>query len=524
MSDYTIGNGTLLNIANAIRAQEGSSSPIQVSDFANRIANFHLSTSKTGDISNQNTEFYGITANSISSIGNAIKAWDELTGPVSGFAQRILNLNRTWHRPSTWPNYNYIDRTNADAIYFTVDTRESSEDYFRIDYRCWDSADSNNSTVIATIERGYIDSSGFHAVSTDTNMNSPYSTLVPTNEGDYVVYKVTPINTTKKLASVGVRTDCTAKIVEIWGRAQHLHQFWKVSKATDLISFDVLLEGYTSMPNHIIKELKFGSSVNFTNVIENINFDGINWNNIIAYSGNAVNVTPFYDALYLYQLLIGVNYIDSIDLTPYANSTIYFYTQAMPPSFCFSYMSSLKDFTVPTLTLNFGNGLDNFSNVFYGDTNLEGNSGVLDLSNVTIIFQHTNGYISIDNWFYMCTKLNTIYLPNFTFAINNRCRWRYTFFTIPNVTEIYNVPDLYYRDSSSSTFPINSVYFTGSTSLSRATMLRFFNAISAKPADTSRTHYSTTNIIISQEVADRLTTADIAILSNKGHTLSVQPT
>lgn len=92
MSDYTIGNGTIKNIANAIRAQEGSSGNIQVSDFASRIAAIVPTTQKTGDIANINTEYYGITNNTILAIGNAIKGQDGQSGPVSGFARRILEL------------------------------------------------------------------------------------------------------------------------------------------------------------------------------------------------------------------------------------------------------------------------------------------------------------------------------------------------------------------------------------------------------------------------------------------------
>ena len=127
-NSYTIGNGTILNIANAIRAQEGSSGTISVADFANRIAAIVPDTRKTGDISNPNTEYYGIDAATILAIGNALKGQDRITGPVSGFAQRILNLHssESWDRPDYLPNYDYINRTNEDAIYLTVQAPTNS--------------------------------------------------------------------------------------------------------------------------------------------------------------------------------------------------------------------------------------------------------------------------------------------------------------------------------------------------------------------------------------------------------------
>lgn len=94
MSDYTIGNGTIKNIANAIRAQEGSSGTISVADFASRVAALTPRGPVTGDISNVNTKYYGVNASTISALGNALKEQDGLTGPVSGFAQRILDLVR----------------------------------------------------------------------------------------------------------------------------------------------------------------------------------------------------------------------------------------------------------------------------------------------------------------------------------------------------------------------------------------------------------------------------------------------
>ena len=95
MSDYTIKEKTLNSIAKAIRIQEQSSGTIKVSDFASRIAALNLGfQQKTGDITGEGTQIFGVQRTTVESIANAIRAKEGSSGIISvdDFAERILNL------------------------------------------------------------------------------------------------------------------------------------------------------------------------------------------------------------------------------------------------------------------------------------------------------------------------------------------------------------------------------------------------------------------------------------------------
>lgn len=95
MSDYTIKEKTLNSIAKAIRIQEQSSGTIKVSDFASRIAALNLGfQQKTGDITGEGTQIYGVQRTTVEAIANAIRAKEGSSGIISvdDFAERILNL------------------------------------------------------------------------------------------------------------------------------------------------------------------------------------------------------------------------------------------------------------------------------------------------------------------------------------------------------------------------------------------------------------------------------------------------
>lgn len=95
MSDYTIKEKTLNSIAKAIRIQEQSSGTIKVSDFASRIAALDLGfQQKTGDITGEGTQIYGVQRTTVESIANAIRAKEGSSGIISvdDFAERILHL------------------------------------------------------------------------------------------------------------------------------------------------------------------------------------------------------------------------------------------------------------------------------------------------------------------------------------------------------------------------------------------------------------------------------------------------
>ena len=95
MSDYTIKEKTLNSIAKAIRIQEQSSDTIKVSDFASRIAALNLDfVKKTGDVTGEGTQIYGVQRTTVEAIANAIRAKEGSSGIISvdDFAERILNL------------------------------------------------------------------------------------------------------------------------------------------------------------------------------------------------------------------------------------------------------------------------------------------------------------------------------------------------------------------------------------------------------------------------------------------------
>lgn len=95
MSDYTIKEKTLNSIAKAIRIQEQSSGTIKVSDFASRIAALNLGfVKKTGDVTGEGTQIYGVQRTTVEAIANAIRAKEGSSGIISvdDFAERILNL------------------------------------------------------------------------------------------------------------------------------------------------------------------------------------------------------------------------------------------------------------------------------------------------------------------------------------------------------------------------------------------------------------------------------------------------
>ena len=86
---------TLNSIAKAIRIQEQSSGTIKVSDFASRIAALNLGfQQKTGDITGEGTQIYGVQRTTVEAIANAIRAKEGSSGIISvdDFAERILNL------------------------------------------------------------------------------------------------------------------------------------------------------------------------------------------------------------------------------------------------------------------------------------------------------------------------------------------------------------------------------------------------------------------------------------------------
>lgn len=494
MSDYTIGNGTLLNIANALRAQEGSSGTIPVADIATRIAALEPEDKKTGSIDNPNTSYYGISSSTISAIGNALKGQDDLTGPVSGFAQRILNLCRHWVRPSGWPDYTKVDRSNDDAVYFTIDTESESTQNINIACFSWYGYDyrAGRQSTVNDIEitRGYIDSTGYHVVETLNYSYGRYT--VPTDAGKYIVMRIQS-KENAKLLSVSITN---GQVLEAWGHAQHLRL--ANFNARTLISWDILCEGYVTENQEVHALNQQWGTANSGCALQNINFDGINWNLV-----SQITLTNSYVLNY-------VSYIKQLDLSMFANKTLHIgsttYTQL------FSHIP-LKKVIIPTMTLVLENNSE-FSEVF-ANTEL---SGVLDLSNVTIIRDNENQtYINrVRNWF-NSTRITTLYCPTFTSIVPNKTTFSHYFSGMSYCEEIYNVPDFYVKTTTSGN---TTQYITKSPNLSRETLVRIFNKMSALAEPSGGETYVANIVSIPTGLMSKLTTADIAILTDKGHTLA----
>lgn len=90
---------------------------------------------------------------------------------------------KKWERPSDWPDYSKVDLTNQEVIYLTYDCTDI--DPKPISIRVYGAY---------SVVRGQLNNGVFTAASEPTNVVSAgiFREILPTNEGDYVVYKVTP--------------------------------------------------------------------------------------------------------------------------------------------------------------------------------------------------------------------------------------------------------------------------------------------------------------------------------------------
>ena len=90
---------------------------------------------------------------------------------------------KKWVRPSDWPDYSKVDLTDQEIIYLTYDcTYDNRAACFLL-------------RGAYTVTRGQIDSNGTFiasAESTNVNSGSIFTEYLPTDEGDYVVYKIEP--------------------------------------------------------------------------------------------------------------------------------------------------------------------------------------------------------------------------------------------------------------------------------------------------------------------------------------------
>ena len=135
---------------------------------------------------------------------------------------------------------------------------------------------------------------------------------------------------------------------------------------------------------------------------------------------------------------------------------------------------------------------------------------VLDLSNVTINLNYPiNDSSQFTNTVNGCSKLQTLYLPTIVNGYDY-IRWTSTFKGAPLLENIYGIPDIY------ATKAAYLCDMRGSSSISRDTMLTIFNNVSNAVGGSDHMY-----IDIDSAVNARLSAADKAIFTGKGHTIFV---
>lgn len=136
-----------------------------------------------------------------------------------------------WTRPASWPNYDLIDRTDMEAVFFTYDCRAGIETPEITDWMCVRATTSSGQW---RLDRGYIDADGYHAVwGVNADSGAQIQDTLPVDEGDYVVYRMTPASADGHLTRVTMMPPpggtnnmvYTQRCVERWGRLPYVTQF-----------------------------------------------------------------------------------------------------------------------------------------------------------------------------------------------------------------------------------------------------------------------------------------------------------
>lgn len=195
-------------------------------------------------------------ATSIGNKGVAVPASTKLDG-YSALVDQIQTggggSDDEWVRPSNWPDYSRIPMSSigTDELYMTFDCRPAI---------AGNQSQGLNFRVIAdggyTVERGYIGDNGFVAVaSTDLASRGYYLERIPTDEGDFVVYRVSSTTDIVNLqfgawgGYIGNRSLPISRFpcVEMYGKLEHA-TYMDTGMVT-LQSFCVSLKSLTSINN-----------------------------------------------------------------------------------------------------------------------------------------------------------------------------------------------------------------------------------------------------------------------------------
>lgn len=162
----------------------------------------------------------------------------------------------TWHRPSNWPDYSKIPMSgiSSSEVYLTYDCR-----YAKAGIEPAGMCIKAYATGGYTVERGYIGNSGFVAVASQNHASSNQHTeMLPTDEGDFVVYRVTPQVSGNSITNFYI-DDWTSYIgnqrlygysqscIEIYGKLEYVTQ--PSFRTEYLVSFVCSLKSATQISN-----------------------------------------------------------------------------------------------------------------------------------------------------------------------------------------------------------------------------------------------------------------------------------
>lgn len=138
-----------------------------------------------------------------------------------------------WVRPSEYPNYDYIDRTDMEAVFFTYDCRYAKSKPDILDYSAITVFVPSSGKY--KLDRGYIDEDGFHVIDTQQYTSGTSAQLTLPNDidaNDYIVYRVTAVGGTSAHITVltfgqypGTQQSNTSlcqRCVEIYGRLPYV--------------------------------------------------------------------------------------------------------------------------------------------------------------------------------------------------------------------------------------------------------------------------------------------------------------
>lgn len=163
------------------------------------------------------------------------RAWDTPTEPVYENKSPYWTHDWKFIRPAEWPDLDVLDVGNDNGVIaLTFDCRDRKANPDCQD-RCYFSFDGNAGSYY-TVERGNITNGQFIVNATynvpvkDGSTRKPFSELLPTNEGDYVVYRLTPSNRT------------------MWTTV-YFTGYWGISDATTRTEAD----GYYGVTNKIVE-------------------------------------------------------------------------------------------------------------------------------------------------------------------------------------------------------------------------------------------------------------------------------